>query len=134
MGKNILIVEDDPSYLELLQRALTDAGFIVQALASGKDAVTTINSSQPELILLDIMLPDASGLTILEEVKKNPLTKHIPVFCLTNLPSENGKEKAISLGAHSYLTKVHTRITDIPTYVDVFFKEQTEKQKKPYTV
>lgn len=125
--KKILIIEDDADYAALLDHVLKKAGFTTVVFMQPIDLVEKIVHEAPDLVLLDIMLPNVSGLSILEELKKNEKTKHIPVFCVTNLPEEVGREKAIALGAYSYLTKVHYDIYDIVKHVDLYFKEEAKE-------
>lgn len=113
-------------YSQLLERVLTKAGYIVKVFNDPKDVIAKISAENPDLIILDVMLPGMSGLSILEELKKNDATSKTPCFCLTNLPEEVGREKALALGAYCYLTKAHYNIYDIQKQVEFFFKEKGE--------
>ncbi len=124
--KKIVIVEDNIDYSQLLERVLTKAGYTVRVFNDPKDALSKIPTENPDLLILDVMLPGMSGLSILEELKKKDLTSKIPIFCLTNLPEEVGREKALALGAYCYLTKAHYNIYDIQKQVEFFFKEKSE--------
>lgn len=126
-SKKIAIVEDDKDYAALLERVLKTTGFSTIVFNEPIDLINRIIAAQAHLILLDIMLPNVSGLSILEDLKKNEKTKDIPVFCITNLPEEVGREKAIALGAYSYLTKVHYNIYDVAKHVELYFQEKNEK-------
>lgn len=125
-SKKIAIIEDDRDYSMLLDRVLTKAGFSTIVYNQPMDVIDKVIAENVDLILLDIMLPNVSGLSILEDLKKNEKTKNMPVFCVTNLPEEVGREKAINLGAYDYLTKVHYNIYDILKRVELFFKEKTQ--------
>lgn len=125
MGKKILLVEDNQDYAALLERVLTKEGFAVTVLYEGTQAVKRAQQEKPDLIILDVMLPDVSGLSVLEEIKRNEATKPIPVFCLTNLPEEVGREKAFALGAYTYLTKVHYNIYDMVKRIQLYFRENS---------
>lgn len=122
--KKILVVEDNLAYAELLEKVLTKAGYETRVLSHSLNILPHIVSENPDLVILDIMLPKKSGLTVLEEMKKNESTKKIPVFCLTNLPEEIGREKALALGAYCYLTKAHYNVSDVAKHVDFYFKEK----------
>lgn len=124
--KKIVIIEDNLDYSQLLQRVLSKAGYEVKVFNDPKDALPKIAAENPDLLILDVMLPGMSGLSILEELKKKDLTSKIPIFCLTNLPEEVGREKALALGAYCYLTKAHYNIYDIQKQVEFFFKEKGE--------
>jgi|SRR3989338_8077642 len=121
--KKIIVVEDNLEYAEILEKVLVKAGYEAKIFSDPSNIFLKIVSENPDLVILDIMLPHKSGLTILEEMKKNDSTKKIPVFCLTNLPEEVGREKALALGAYCYLTKAHYNITDVAKHVDFFFKD-----------
>jgi signal transduction histidine kinase/CheY-like chemotaxis protein len=98
----VLIVDDDPMACELQQRHLSKQSYEVICAASGEDAIRKINELLPDVILLDVMLPDMSGWQVLTYVKSQPHLVHIPVIMLTMI---NEKNTAYSLGATAYLTK-----------------------------
>jgi len=123
--KTIVIIDDDFDYSELVQHVLSKAGYSVITLTNPQNLLETVKKDQkPDLIILDIMLPNISGLSLLEELKKDQETREISIFCLTNLTEEVGREKALSLGAYSYLTKFHYSLHDIVKHVDFFFAEK----------
>lgn len=121
--KKILIVEDNLDYGQLLDHVLSKAGYQVIVMMNPTGVVDKAKSEKIDLLIMDIMLPNVSGLSLLEELKKDELTSKIPVFCLTNLPEEVGREKALALGAYCYLTKAHYSIYDIVKHVDFYFEE-----------
>lgn len=131
-SKKILLVEDNADYSQLLERVLTKAGYEVKILANPTGVSAQISADKPDLIILDVMLPQISGLTILEELKKHERTEKIPVFCLTNLPEEVGREKALALGAYCYLTKAHYNVYDIVKHVDFYFHEELSDEGKEH--
>lgn len=105
--KHILLVEDDPE----LQRTFTDLlateGYMTQVVSTGKAAITAIQQKQPDLMLLDIMLPGGmNGLDVLKWVRKSSVNPHLPIVIFTNL---TGEEKAAKeYGATSYVHKADT--------------------------
>lgn len=101
----IMIVEDDPMLVEIYEKKLKDSGFEVKVVTTGTAAKDEIIAYQPELILLDIVLPDMDGFEILEAVKKEPEIKNIPIYIFSNLSAKEDIERAISLGAAGFLTK-----------------------------
>ncbi len=109
--KTILIVEDDPFLANAYEVLLTHHGYTVLQAETGAKALAAIKTT-PDVIILDILLPDINGLTILEEIKKNPETASIPVIVSTNLDNDSEK-KATELGADYFLLKVNTRIPDV---------------------
>lgn len=83
MGADILLIEDNPVIQKLVTRLLEKEGYNVSVLSSGKNAVDTIKAEKPDLIILDIMLPEVDGFTICSEVKCTPALKNIPILILS---------------------------------------------------
>jgi PAS domain S-box-containing protein len=102
---NILVVDDTPANLKLLLKILSDQGYKVRPIPSGKLALRAVQSSLPDLILLDIMMPDMDGYEVCKTLKASSRTKDIPVIFLTALPEVFDKVKAFSVGAVDYITK-----------------------------
>lgn len=101
----ILVVDDNPTNLEVLDRALTQAGYKVRIEAEGLNVMKQASLSIPDLILLDIMLPDLSGFEVCQQLKADPLTKSIPVIFMTAMADTVDKIKGLNLGAVDYITK-----------------------------
>ncbi|MEO6891548.1 MAG: response regulator, partial [Ktedonobacteraceae bacterium] len=102
LGKRILVVDDEPDITNLLQHALEGAGYDVGVAATGMKAFELATTTQPDVIILDLLLPDMEGLTVLEWLKNNTLTANIPVIILST-SDEDGQER--ELGAVDYLSK-----------------------------
>ncbi len=103
----ILVIEDDKFLRELLVRKLETSGFNVLFAIDGEEALKKLKEKTPQLILLDLVLPGIDGFDVLKHIKKNPLTKDIPVIILSNLGQQEEVEKGIRLGADDYLIKAH---------------------------
>lgn len=103
--KKVLSIEDDAFLSSLVSGKLIESGFSVVTAGNGKDGLAKAASEHPNLILLDLMLPDMGGFEILEQLKKNPETKSIPVIILSNLGGRDEIEKGVGLGAALYLIK-----------------------------
>ncbi|OHA70251.1 MAG: hypothetical protein A3F15_01885 [Candidatus Wildermuthbacteria bacterium RIFCSPHIGHO2_12_FULL_40_12] len=103
--KKILIVEDEQALQKTLGEILTQEGYKVIAASDGEMGLTLAQDSNPDLVLLDLILPKMSGFEVLKQLKGNNLTKDIPVIVLTNLESVEEVDKAVSLGATTYLVK-----------------------------
>lgn len=101
----ILIVDDNPVNLKLLDLTLSSSGYKVKKEMNGLDVVQQVPVILPDLILLDIMLPDISGFEICEQLKSNYLTASIPIIFMTALTDTVDKVKGLSLGAVDYITK-----------------------------
>ena len=104
-NKKVLSIEDDMFLSSLVSGKLIEAGFSVIAAGTGSDGLTKAKLEHPNLILLDLMLPDMGGFEILQMLKADNETKNIPVVILSNLGGRDDIEKGIELGAASYLVK-----------------------------
>lgn len=102
---NILIVDDTPDNLRLLSKILTEQGYEVAKALNGQMALTAVQASPPDLILLDINMPDMSGYEVCERLKANDNTKDIPVIFLSALDEWLDKAKAFRAGGVSYVIK-----------------------------
>jgi DNA-binding response OmpR family regulator len=103
--KKVLSIEDDAFLSSLVSGKLIESGFSVITAGTGADGISKAKSEQPQLILLDIMLPDMGGFEILEKLKGDTTTAHIPVIILSNLGGRDEIERGVKLGASSYLIK-----------------------------
>jgi len=90
--KKILIVDDEPDVLKVLNKRLTQAGYEVIEAQSGKDAIIEAQNQQPDIIILDIIMPDMDGARTAEALKNDPLTSRIPVIFLTCLLTKEEEE------------------------------------------
>lgn len=101
----ILIIEDDIAIQKMYTVKFRKEGFSVLGAVTGNEALDILKKNTPDIILLDIMLQDMSGLEVLENVKQSPTNKYIPVLVLTVLPEVIALKKALKLGAAGYLVK-----------------------------
>ena len=101
----IYCVEDDPSIRDLLAYALHKEGYETRLFENGNILMDAIEEKEPELILLDIMLPGESGLALLKMLKAKPETSNIPVIMLTALGGEYDKVIGLDMGADDYIAK-----------------------------
>lgn len=115
-SKRILIVEDEAPIRDMVAFGLKRAGFTVLEAGSGVEAHALISDSLPDLILMDWMLPDFSGMELTRRIKREELTRDIPVIMLTARAEEQDKVTGLDSGADDYLTKpfstreLHARI------------------------
>jgi len=105
MNAHIFVVEDEKPIQELLQYNLEKEGFKVSSSANGEEALETIKEKIPDLILLDWMLPDLSGIKICQYLKQDKTVKDIPVIMLTAKGEEEDKIKGFNIGVEDYMTK-----------------------------
>lgn len=102
---NILIVDDTSSNLRLLSKLLQDKGYAVRCALDGATAITIAEAEWPDLILLDIVMPEMDGYEICQKLKASAKTNHIPVIFLSNLEDIFDKQKAFDLGGADYIPK-----------------------------
>ena len=105
--KKILIVEDDRMISNMYQTKLKQEGFNVIVADDGSQGLEMAIKEKPDLILLDVILPQLDGFAVLEELRLNSNLKHTPIYMLTNLGTTEDKEKAEKLGATDYLVKAN---------------------------
>ena len=103
--KKILIVEDEESLLKLESILLTSRGYEVKGVADGQAALDAVATMKPDLILLDIMLPEIDGFEVCRQIKLNEATKHIPIIMLTAKKSREDMARGEQVGADWYITK-----------------------------
>ncbi len=101
----LLVVEDDPHYAGVIRDLARDKGFKVLVAARGADAINLAQQFQPSAVSLDVFLPDMLGWAVLNQLKQNPLTRHIPVQVIT---LDEDRQHALSRGAFSFVTKPTT--------------------------
>ena len=105
MNKKILIVEDHPDIRRLLTLSLRRLGYEILETNTGSSAVTLVLSEKPDLVLLDVSLPDLSGLEIARTIKQNPQTTQIPLVALSGYSEREIENKALEAGMAEYLLK-----------------------------
>jgi len=103
--KKIVLIEDDQDLYSLIQYNLEKEGFAVAGSQTGKGALDLCRRERPDLIILDIMLPDSDGLEICKAVRAHPELAHVPVIFLTARASETDRIVGLELGANDYIVK-----------------------------
>ena len=104
MQEKILVVDDEKGIVSTLKLALESDNYKVFEAYTGDGAIRKARSEAPDLILLDLMLPDMTGYEICNKLRKDPLTMSIPIIMLTGL-GETGRIAGLDLGADDYITK-----------------------------
>lgn len=102
---SILIIEDDESVITLLNHTLLKAGYNVDITKDGDEALLMINARKPDLILLDWMLPNKTGIQICNNLRHNNVTKNIPIIMISANDGEGNKIEGLDQGADDYLVK-----------------------------
>ncbi len=108
MRKKLLIVEDNTELLELLRLGFKQAGFFVCTAATGLEALKKARSGTPDLILLDLVLPELDGFAVCEALRRGEQTADIPIIMLTGLTSDLTRYAGMESGANEYVTKPAT--------------------------
>ena len=113
----ILIIEDDLVLQKALADYLSAEGFEIKVASDGENGEKLAISEKPDLILLDIILPKKDGFEVLRSVRDEEKTQKIPIVLLTNLDSINDVEKALELGATTYLVKADYKLEEVTAKV-----------------
>ncbi|OIO46110.1 response regulator [bacterium (Candidatus Gribaldobacteria) CG10_big_fil_rev_8_21_14_0_10_37_21] len=103
----ILTIEDDKFLRELIKRKLQEVGFEATSASNGEEGLALVKEEKPDLILLDLIMPDMDGFMTLKELQKDHLLASIPVIILSNLGQQDDIDKAKQLGAVDFLVKAH---------------------------
>ncbi|MGD9330220.1 MAG: response regulator [Desulfobacterales bacterium] len=123
--KSVLIVDDEMSILVPLQFLMEKSGFRVTLAQSGKDALTSIAESRPDVILLDIMLPDLDGYEIFQMIRENRRWDDIKIIFLTAKTSDRDIARGLNLGVDAYITKPFANQELLATVHSVLVDETT---------
>jgi DNA-binding response OmpR family regulator len=105
LTQSVLIVDDEPMARTLLRLMLVRAGFNVSEAEDGYDALEKVQASQPDIILLDVMMPGMDGFTVCEELRQRKETSGLPVIMLSAKTDLDSINKGLRVGATKYLTK-----------------------------
>ncbi len=105
MANKILVVDDEPNIVLSLEFLMKQAGFQVRTASDGEAGLTAIAAEQPDLVLLDVMMPRKNGYEVCQAIRANPDWKAIRIIMLTAKGREVEREKGLALGADDYITK-----------------------------
>lgn len=133
MTYTILIADDEPSLRLLVKASLAVRKYTIIEVANGQDALNLAKQVQPDLVLLDVMMPFLTGFQVCEEMRKDPKTAKIPVIILTAKGGQDDRELANSVGASHFLTKPF-RPPELLAAVDMIlnqYSQQTQQAVSP---
>ena len=113
MGKTLLLVDDESIMRRVYSIALTKLGFNVLTANNGFEAIVEAEDKSPDLILMDIEMPEMDGIDAVRRIKANPATKHIPILMLTAHSSKEIILECLEAGAVDYLVKADAKMNQI---------------------
>jgi DNA-binding response OmpR family regulator len=126
MTKKILVIEDDKFLLKIINKKLSTEDYqLIQAM-NGEEGLRAAREKKPDLILLDLVLPEMDGFEVLKRLKDNPTCSNIPVIVLSNLGEREKIDKGLKLGAADYLVKADLNPGEIVNRIKLVL----EKDKK----
>ena len=131
MNAKILIVDDEPDLLELLSMSLQMEGYTITTAETAAAALESIASDPPDLILLDVMLPDISGIQLTGKLKNTPDTAHLPVILLTAKDKDTDVIVGLNIGADDYITKPFSTAILTARVEAVLRRAQGQTQQQP---
>lgn len=126
--KKVVLIEDDPDLYSLIQYNLEKEGFALAGSHTGKGALELCRRERPDLVILDIMLPDSDGLDICKGIRAHPEMAHIPVIFLTARASETDRIVGLELGANDYIVKPFF-VRELIARVKIHFRGQAQTGK-----
>ena len=103
--KSVLIIDDDATIRALIKASLEDNGYDPLESQSGEDGLSVAKEKKPDCILLDWMMPNMDGISVLKELKKNEETRSIPVIMLTSKTEVSNVSESLTMGANDYIVK-----------------------------
>ncbi|MEV8468514.1 response regulator [Fluviibacterium sp. DFM31] len=105
MSHHVLLIEDEPNIMEAIRFFLSRDGWKVSCHSDGATAVSEVNRITPDVVVLDVMLPNRSGFDVLKELRAAPGTRDLPVLMLTAKGQSKDRERAEQLGSSGFMTK-----------------------------
>ena len=111
--KKILFIEDESALQRALTHVLGDEGYETFSAMDGESGIALAHKELPDLILLDLIIPKKDGFTVLDELKTDTATKDIPIIVLTNLEGNADIERALMLGATTYMVKTNYKLEEV---------------------
>lgn len=124
--RKILFIEDEESLQKAMGDMLESKGYSALRALDGESGLMAAKKEMPDLILLDLILPKKNGFEVLSELKQDPATKNIPVAILTNLEGSAEIEKALSLGATTYLVKANYKLEEFLAKIEAILNHHAK--------
>lgn len=108
---SILVVDDEPDNFDVLQMLLMNEGYTFHYASSGQRAIDRLDIFQPQLILLDVMMPDLDGIEVCRQIRALPQWQSVPILMVSALAGQNNIEQCLAAGANGFITKPVNRRT-----------------------
>ncbi|MCX6799901.1 MAG: response regulator [Candidatus Falkowbacteria bacterium] len=124
----VLIVEDDFFLLNIYSTKFEGENYKVSVASDGIEGLKLVKENNPDIILLDILMPKLDGFGFLKEIKKDEKHKDIPIILLTNLSQKNDIDKGLAMGADDYLVKAHFMPSEVVEKVESILKKKEKKE------
>jgi len=131
MRPTILTVDDEPDVIELIRFHLSHAGCEVLTATSGRSALETIRVHRPDLVLLDLMLPDIDGFGVCEILRRQPATATLPIIIVSAWSTTDSRDLGLELGALDYLTKPFSPKTLVERVQHLLSLRPAGREKSP---
>ncbi len=123
MNQSVLIVDDEPMTLNLLRMMLEPVGFSVTGVEGGVEALEKVQYSRPDVMILDVMMPDMDGITVCKTLRDAPETADLPIVMLSRKTHLNAEAEGLAAGANKYLFKPMSR-SDLINSLRAVLKDQ----------
>lgn len=118
--KHIVLIDDDRFIRDLIATKLTSLNYSVATAATAGEGLNTITHQTPDLILLDLELPDQHGLEVLETLKADPATAQVPVIIFSNNDDDKAQKEAFDKGASAFFVKVTIDVSELQEHIEKF--------------
>lgn len=128
MKTKILIIEDELNIIELIKMNLELSGYDVYSTTTGMDAIIMLKETEPDIILLDLMLPDIDGFDLCKMIRSNHQTESIPIIMVSAKSEEHNKIEGLKIGADDYVTKPFS-VAELEARIEAVLR-RTEKDSK----
>ena len=125
----ILFVDDDNFLRKVYEAELKEKNFDVILAQDGEEGLEKAQLDDPDLIILDMIMPKKSGFEVLTELQRNPKTRNIPVIILSNLGQEDDKKKGVDLGAVDYLIKDNITLGILVEKINQYLNSKTQSKQ-----
>ena len=129
----LLYAEDDLEHRMMMEALITGTEISLILAINGEDALIKIQETPPDLILLDLFMPVMDGFTVMEEIKKNPDSRDIPILVLSAWPTGDNRQRAIDAGAIDFIVKPYDPEELINILIGHLHRPQIQQQLKPST-